>query len=74
MKPFKRVRVAKVESKREYFTRHGLHMNRVGKEKTSSKIAKVVCTMFHEQTREPNRLYWKLNVRTGQVILQVGII
>jgi hypothetical protein len=42
MKPFQHARVAKVDLKREYFTRHGLHKNRIGKEVTSLKIAKVV--------------------------------
>jgi hypothetical protein len=59
MKPFRHVRATKVDLIREYSTRHGLHMNRVGKEKTSLKIAQVVCAMFHEQTREPIKLYWK---------------
>jgi hypothetical protein len=59
MKPFQHVTVTKVDFKREYFTRHGLHMNRVGKEKTSLKTAKAVYTMLHKQTRESIRLHWK---------------
>ena len=59
MKPFQHVRVITVDLKREYFTRHGLHMNKVGKEITSLKIAKAVSTMLHKQTRESIRLHWK---------------
>ena len=59
MKSFQHVRVTKVDLKNEYFTRHGLHINKVGKEITSLKIAKVVSTMLHKQTRESIRLHWK---------------
>ena len=59
MKPFQHVRVTKVDLKREYFTRHGLHMNKVGKEITSLNIARVVDTMLHGQTRESIRQHWK---------------
>jgi hypothetical protein len=58
MKPFGHVKVIKVETNREYFTRHGLHINNEGKEQVIRKVANVIITMFQEHTEEPIRLCW----------------
>jgi hypothetical protein len=58
MKPFGHVKVIKVESNREYFTRHGLHMNNEGKEEVIRKVANII-TMFQKHIEEPIRLRWK---------------
>jgi hypothetical protein len=60
MKPFGHVKVIKVESNREYFTRHGLHINNEGKEQVIWKVANVIITMFHKHVEEPIRLRWKI--------------
>jgi hypothetical protein len=65
MKPFKHVKVVKVDPKREFFTKHGLHMNTVGKENTASEIANVVTTTSQKQIEEPIRLYWKTEYEDG---------
>jgi Cu/Ag efflux pump CusA len=65
MKPFKHVKVVKVDPKREFFTKYGLHMNNVGKGNTALKRANVVTTTFQNQIEEPIRLYWKTEYEDG---------
>jgi hypothetical protein len=52
--------VIKVQSNREYFTRHGLHLNNEGEEQVIRKVANVITTMFQEHIEEPIRLLWKM--------------
>jgi hypothetical protein len=54
VKPLGHVKVIKVESNREYFTRH---LNNEGKEQV---IRNVITTMFQEHIEEPIRLLWKI--------------
>jgi hypothetical protein len=49
VKPFKHIKVVKVDLEREFYTKHGQHLKNMGKRKVSVKIAEV----------EPNSLYWK---------------
>jgi hypothetical protein len=56
MKPFKHVTVVKVDLKRKFFTKQGLHMNNVGKEKIALKIANVTIAL-QKQMEEPVNLY-----------------
>jgi hypothetical protein len=49
MKPYKHVAVVKVDFDREFFTRHGQHMNNLGKEKIAPRIARVVTDVFSNQ-------------------------
>jgi len=58
MKPYKHVTVLKVDLDRKFFTRQGLHMNNLGKEKIAFKIAIVVAEIFRRQ-EEIISLYWK---------------
>jgi len=46
MKPYKHVIVAKVDLDRKFFTRQGLHMNSLGKEKIALKVVNVQTTFF----------------------------
>jgi len=58
MKPYKHVIVVKVDLDRKFFTRQGLHINNLGKEKIAFKIASVVTEIFRRQ-EEIISLYWK---------------
>ena len=58
VKPYKHVTVVKVDLYRIFFTRQGLHMNNLGKEKIAFKIASVVTKIFRKQ-EEIIGLYWK---------------
>jgi len=58
MKPYKHVTVVKVDLDRKFFTRQGLHMNNLGKEKIAFKMASVVTEIFRRQ-EEIISLYWK---------------
>jgi hypothetical protein len=59
MKPFKHVTVIKVELERKFFTRQGMHMNKLGKEEIALKIAEVAMTVLQKQTKETISMYWK---------------
>jgi hypothetical protein len=52
-KPFKHFTVVKVDHDRKFFTRHGLHMNNLGKERIALKIASAVTTILRNETEEP---------------------
>ena len=58
MKPYNHVMVVKVDLDKKFFTRQGLHMNNLGKEKTALKIANMVTEIFLKQ-EEIISLYWK---------------
>jgi hypothetical protein len=59
MKPFKHVTVIKVDLDRNCFTRQGLHMNKLGKERIALKISNAITTILQKQTEEPISMYWK---------------
>ena len=48
--------VIDVTTDREMFTRHGLHMNRMGKEQIAGKIASEMSVLFQVNKRNPIRL------------------
>ena len=58
MKPYNHVMVVKVDLDRKFFTREGVHMNNLGKEKIALKIANVVTKIFLTQV-EIISLFWK---------------
>ena len=64
MKPNKHVMMVKVELDRKFFTRHGLHMNNLGKERIALKIANAITTILQKQTEDPISLCWKMNLMT----------
>jgi hypothetical protein len=45
--------VIEVDSNRELFTRHGLHMNSKGKEQIARKIVKTIKVMLNEKKSVP---------------------
>jgi hypothetical protein len=59
MKPFKHVIVIKIDLERKFFTRQGMHMNKLGKEKIALKISEVAMTILQKQTKETISMYWK---------------
>jgi hypothetical protein len=65
MKPFKHITVVKVDLKRKFFTKQGVRMNSVGKEKIELKIANIVTTTLQKQIEEPVSLYWKTEYDSG---------
>jgi hypothetical protein len=48
-----------IDSNREMFTKHGLHMNDKGKELAAIKIASTMKYIFQEKIKEPICLTWK---------------
>ena len=46
-------RIIEVDSNRELFTRHGLHMNSKGKEQIARKIAQTIKVMLNEKKSDP---------------------
>ena len=42
MKPYNRVLMVSADTDRKFFTRHGLHLNNLGKEKIASKVSMIV--------------------------------
>jgi hypothetical protein len=48
-----------IDSNRDLFTKHGLHMNDKGKELAAKKIASTVKYMLQEKITEPMCMTWK---------------
>jgi hypothetical protein len=49
MKLYKHVLIVKTDANRKFFTRHGLHMNNIGKEKIASEVLTVIKNTFQKQ-------------------------
>jgi hypothetical protein len=58
MDPYKNVSVVTADTDRKVFTRHGLHMFNLGKEKITSKVSTIVKHIFQKQN-EKISLCWK---------------
>ena len=50
-KVFSHVAVVETDSSRKYFTRHGMHLNKSGKEWLSKLIATQICRLVKSNTR-----------------------
>jgi hypothetical protein len=61
MKAFKHVTVVKIDADRELFTKHGLHMNSLGKERITKHIATSVLAVLQKKTQELHSIHWKTN-------------
>jgi hypothetical protein len=59
MKNFQYATTVKVTSDRDYFTKHGLHLNRRGKEQTAKTIANSIKEIFKLHKKDPIRMSWK---------------
>ena len=58
LKPRKHVTVVHVDLDRKFFTRHGQHMNNLGKEPTALRLASVITDLLSNQ-EEIITLHWK---------------
>jgi hypothetical protein len=58
MKPYKHVLIVMADTDRKLFTRHGLHMNNLGKEKIASKVSTIAKSIFQKQNVKIS-LCWK---------------
>jgi len=56
LKVFSNTRVIEVESNRDLFTRHGLHMNAKGKEHMAKKIGEEIKVMLTQRKSDPIRM------------------
>jgi hypothetical protein len=59
MKTYNNIKILDVDISRGHFTRHGLHMNGMGKEKMARKISEVVKKMVTRKEETPITLVWK---------------
>jgi len=48
MKLYKHVLIVKADADRKFFTRHGLHMNNIGKEKIACEVSTVIKNSFQK--------------------------
>jgi hypothetical protein len=63
-KNFEHAEIAKISNKREYFTRHGLHMNGSGKGYISSSLAtKILQLLTTQKPKPPVPLRWTTETR-----------
>jgi hypothetical protein len=65
------LRVIDVTTDREMYTRHGLHMNRKGKEQTARKIATEINVLSQGNKSVPMMLQWKEEEAKKSSILDV---
>jgi hypothetical protein len=61
MAPFNNVKILETNLKREYFTKHGLHLNSAGKECIALRLAMMVKSCLNKKRMSPIRLKWKDN-------------
>jgi len=58
VKPYKHVLIVIADTDRKFFTRHGLHLNNLGKEDIASKVSMAVTSIFQKQN-VITHLFWK---------------
>ena len=58
MKPYTHIVVVTTDTDRKFYTRHGLHMNNLGKDETATNFSKKIRSVFQKQNVEI-RLFWK---------------
>jgi hypothetical protein len=49
-----------IDDNRKLYTRHGLHLNKVGRSVLTSQIARFICAILKQKTSLPIAMYWKL--------------
>ena len=59
LKSFNCVTLIKTSSSRENFTKHGMHLNNLGKSNVASQIVKCIHTMINKVVKTPIKLDWK---------------
>lgn len=65
MKQFEHVRLIDSESQRKYYTQHGMHMNRTGKEIMACRIAEAIKDTLSKKESSAIPLHWKQDTDTG---------
>ena len=58
IKLHKHVLIVMTDTDRKFYSRHGLHMNNLGKEKIASKVSTIVKNIFQKQNVKIS-LFWK---------------
>lgn len=75
VKPFDHVRVLKLDKEREFFTRHGQHLNDRGKERVAAQVVQMMTTVLHKQNTEPISLHWNNELEDEKIqVLSEGTI
>jgi hypothetical protein len=59
MIPYSNVKLLETNLEREYFTKHGLHLNSSGKECITLRLATVVKSFFNKERMPPIYFQWK---------------
>jgi len=59
MTPYENVRILETGLEREYFTKHGMHLNSSGKECIAQKLAIVIRNFLTKERRSPSKLHWE---------------
>jgi hypothetical protein len=67
MKQFEHVKISDSELQRKYFTKHGNHMNKIGKEIMALRIAENIRETFSNGTTSTIILQWKKDMDKGTV-------
>jgi hypothetical protein len=49
-----------IDDNRKLYTRHGLHLNKVGKSVLTGQIARFICAILKQKTSLPIAMDWKL--------------
>jgi lysophospholipase L1-like esterase len=70
MKQFEQVRLIDSEPQRKYYTQHGMHMNRAGKERMAHRIAEAIKEVLSKKETSTIPLPWKQD--TGRSIATRG--
>ena len=58
-KSFQNATTVEVTSDRDHFTKHGLHLNRKGKEQAEKTIVSSIKEIFKLQKKDPMKMSWK---------------
>jgi hypothetical protein len=66
IKPYPNVKLMEVEVQRHHFTRHGQHLNLLGKELVASELAKQCLQLLTMAEMNPIRMHWTLDDLHGK--------
>jgi hypothetical protein len=58
MKVFENTALIKLDSNRDLFTKHGLHLDSKGKELAAKKIVSTIKYILNKKTKEPIYMTW----------------
>jgi lysophospholipase L1-like esterase len=72
MKQFEQVRLIDSEPQRKYYTQHGMHMNRAGKERMAHRIAEAIKEVLSKKETSTIPLPWKQETDRSTAITGKG--